>query len=190
MKKYSFKFISSIAIIIFSIFFAFPSLFDSGNHLPNWWSKNKLKLGLDLQGGSQLLLQVETEEAIQEKLATQTEDIRIELEKANIQSLDLKLVNNIISVKVNDNDIKKLENIIQENNQLDIEYDKGVAKINFTEQFIREFQNSVILQSLEIIRKRVDEVGTNEPIIQIQGKQRVLVQLPGLENPDRIKSLL
>ncbi len=190
MKKYSFKFISSIAIIIFSIFFAFPSLFDFGNHLPNWWSKNKLKLGLDLQGGSQLLLQVETEEAIQEKLATQTEDIRIELEKANIQSLDLKLVNNIISVKVNDNDIKKLENIIQENNQLDIEYDKGVAKINFTEQFIREFQNSVILQSLEIIRKRVDEVGTNEPIIQVQGKQRVLVQLPGLENPDRIKSLL
>ncbi|GIS23598.1 MAG: hypothetical protein CM15mP124_0780 [Alphaproteobacteria bacterium] len=160
------------------------------DHLPNWWSKNKLKLGLDLQGGSQLLLQVETEEAIQEKLATQTEDIRTELTKANIQPQDLKLVNNIISVKVNDDEIKKLENIIQENNQLEVEYDKGVAKINFTEQFIREFQNSVILQSLEIIRKRVDEVGTNEPIIQVQGKQRVLVQLPGLENPDRIKSLL
>ena len=190
MKKYSFKFISSIAIIIFSIFFAFPSLFDFGNHVPSWWSKNKLKLGLDLQGGSQLLLQVETEEAIQEKLATQTEDIRTELVKANIQPQDLKLVNNIISVKVNDNDIKKLEKIIQENNQLDFEYNNGVAKINFTEKFIREFQNSVILQSLEIIRKRVDEVGTNEPIIQVQGKQRVLVQLPGLENPDRIKSLL
>jgi len=190
MKKYSFKFISSIAIIIFSIFFAFPSLFNFGDHLPNWWSKNKLKLGLDLQGGSQLLLQVETEEAIQEKLATQTEDIRTELTKANIKSQDLKLVNNTISVKINDDEIKKLENIIQENNQLKVDYDKGVAKINFTEQFIREFQNSVILQSLEIIRKRVDEVGTNEPIIQIQGKQRVLVQLPGLENPDRIKSLL
>ena len=190
MKKYSFKFISSIAIIIFSIFFAFPSLFDFGNHLPSWWSKNKLKLGLDLQGGSQLLLQVETEEAIQEKLATQTEDIRTELTKANIKPQDLKLVNNIISVKINDDEIENLENIIQENNQLQVEYNKGIAKINFTEQFIREFQNSVILQSLEIIRKRVDEVGTNEPIIQVQGKQRVLVQLPGLENPDRIKSLL
>ena len=108
MKKYSFKFISSIAIITFSIFFAFPSLFGFGNHLPNWWSKNKLKLGLDLQGGSQLLLQVETEEAIQEKLATQTEDIRIELAKADIQQQDLKLVNNIISVKVNDSDIKNI----------------------------------------------------------------------------------
>ena len=95
MKKYSFKLISSVAIIIFSIFFAFPSLFNFGDHLPNWWSKNKLKLGLDLQGGSQLLLQVETEEAIQERLATQTEDIRTELTKANIQPQGLKLMNNM-----------------------------------------------------------------------------------------------
>ena len=190
MKKYSFKLISTVVIILFSIFFALPSLFNLSDNLPNWWGKNKLKLGLDLQGGSQLLLQVETEKAIQEKLATQTEDIRTELSEADIQPQELKLVNNIIFVKVNDDEIKKLENIIKENNQLEVDYDKGVAKINFTEQFMREFQSSIILQSLEIIRKRVDEVGTNEPIIQVQGKQRVLVQLPGLENPDRIKSLL
>ena len=190
MKKYSFKLISTIVIIFFSIFFALPSLFNLSDNLPNWWGKNKLKLGLDLQGGSQLLLQVETEKAIQEKLATQTEDIRTELSEADIQPQELKLVNNIIFVKVNDDEIKKLENIIKQNNQLEVDYDKGVAKINFTEQFMREFQSSIILQSLEIIRKRVDEVGTNEPIIQVQGKQRVLVQLPGLENPDRIKSLL
>ena len=190
MKKYSFKLISTIVIILFSIFFASPSLFNLSDNLPNWWGKNKLKLGLDLQGGSQLLLQVETEKAIQEKLATQTEDIRTELSEADIQPQELKLVNNIIFVKVNDDEIKKLESIIKENNQLEVDYEKGVAKINFTEQFMREFQSSIILQSLEIIRKRVDEVGTNEPIIQVQGKQRVLVQLPGLENPDRIKSLL
>ena len=190
MKKYSFKLISTILIIFFSIFFALPSLFNLSDNLPNWWGKNKLKLGLDLQGGSQLLLQVETEKAIQEKLATQTEDIRTELSEADIQPQELKLVNNIIFVKVNDDEIKKLESIIKENNQLEVDYEKGVAKINFTEQFMREFQSSIILQSLEIIRKRVDEVGTNEPIIQVQGKQRVLVQLPGLENPDRIKSLL
>ncbi len=190
MKKYSFKLISSIAIVIFSIFFALPSLFDFGDHLPSWWGKNKIKLGLDLQGGSQLLLQVETEKAIQEKLETQAEDLRTELLKYDIQPQDLKLLNNIIFIKVNDDEIQKLENIIKENNQLEAQYDKGVVKINYSEQFIREFQSSVILQSLEIIRKRVDEVGTNEPIIQVQGKQRVLVQLPGLENPDRIKILL
>ena len=190
MKKYSFKLISSLIIIVFSILFAFPSLFDKNEKLPNWLSKNKLKLGLDLQGGSQLLLQVETEKAIEEKLATQTEDLRTELINSNIQPKDLKLIDNVIVIKVNDDEIEKLRNIINANNQLEAKYEKEITKINFTEQYIREFQRSVILQSLEIIRKRVDEVGTNEPIIQVQGKQRVLVQLPGLENPDRIKNLL
>ena len=55
---------------------------------------------------------------------------------------------------------------------------------------LKEFNSSLMVQSLEIIRKRIDEVGTNEPIIQIQGNQRILVQLPGLKDPDRIKSLL
>ena len=190
MKKYSLKLISSLAIIIFSIFFSFPSFFDKNNNLPDFWSKNKLKLGLDLQGGSQLLLQVETEKAIKEKLTNQFEDLRTELSAADINPQDFKLVKDIIIIKVLDAEIEKLKKIINTNNQLEAKYEQEIARIRFTNQFIREFQNSIILQSLEIIRKRVDEVGTNEPIIQVQGKQRVLVQLPGLENPDRIKNLL
>ncbi len=190
MKKYSFKFISSVVIVIFSLFFAIPSLINIDDNLPNWLNKNKLKLGLDLQGGSQLLLQVETDKAIQEKIETQIEDIRTALLKVDIVPEYIKLIENIIAIKVEELDLNEFREIINENNQLELKLDKGVFKINFTEKFIREFQNSVILQSLEIIRKRVDEVGTNEPIIQVQGKQRVLVQLPGLEDPDRIKSLL
>ncbi len=190
MKKHSLKLISSLVIIIFSIFFSFPSFFDNNNNLPNFWSKNKLKLGLDLQGGSQLLLQVETEKAIIEKLTNQFEDLRTELSEADINPLDFKLVKDIIIIKVPDTEIEKLKKIINTNNQLEAKYEQEIARIGFSNKFIREFQNSIILQSLEIIRKRVDEVGTNEPIIQVQGKQRVLVQLPGLENPDRIKNLL
>ena len=190
MKKYSFKFLSSIAIILFSLFFAVPSLIDVDSNLPSWMIKNKLKLGLDLQGGSQLLLQVETQKAIQEKIQTQVEDIRTALLNVDLKPEYIRLIKNTISIKVNKDDIKQFEEIIRENSQLLVKSDNGVYKINFTEKFIREFQNSIILQSLEIIRKRVDEVGTNEPIIQVQGKQRVLVQLPGLEDPDRIKSLL
>ncbi|MAH89294.1 MAG: protein translocase subunit SecD [Pelagibacterales bacterium] len=190
MKKYSFKFISFITIALFSLFFAIPALINIDKNLPNWVNKNKLKLGLDLQGGSQLLLQVETDKAIQEKVQTQLEDIRVALLNVDIQPEYMKLINNTIAIKVVEEDINQLEKIVNENNQLRVESNNGVFKINFTEKFIREFQSSVIVQSLEIIRKRVDEVGTNEPIIQIQGKQRVLVQLPGLEDPDRIKSLL
>lgn len=190
MKKYSFKFISSIVIILFSLFFAIPSLIDIDSNLPSWISKNQLKLGLDLQGGSQLLLQVETEKAIQEKIQNQIEDIRTALLNVELQPKYTRLIKNTIFIKVDKEDIDQFKEIIREKSQLSVKSNDGIFEINFTEKFIREFQNSIILQSLEIIRKRVDEVGTNEPIIQIQGKQRVLVQLPGLEDPDRIKNLL
>jgi protein-export membrane protein SecD len=63
-------------------------------------------------------------------------------------------------------------------------------KISLSEDKIKEISDYAILQSIEIIRRRVDEVGTNEPIIQRQGKDRILVQLPGLDDPERIKRLL
>ena len=190
MKKYSFKFLSTIIIILFSLFFAIPSLLNNKINLPDWWSNNKIKLGLDLQGGSQLLLQVETKEAIKEKIQNQLEDIRSSAAEMDIELIDIKLIDNAINIKVMEDDFNRFEELIAKNPQLELKTFNDYFKVSFTEKYLREFQSSIILQSLEIIRKRVDEVGTNEPIIQIQGKQRVLVQLPGLDNPDRIKSLL
>ena len=108
---------SKLKITLIALFTLFMVMVSSSNFLDLDLDKQKkIKLGLDLQGGSQLLLQVETDEAIQEKLATQTEDIRTELLKADIQPQDLKLVNNIIFVKVNEDEIKKLENLVCKNN--------------------------------------------------------------------------
>ena len=67
MKKVSLKVILSLSILVFSVFFAIPSFINKNSLLPDWWTKNQIKLGLDLQGGSQLLLQVETDYAINEK---------------------------------------------------------------------------------------------------------------------------
>jgi preprotein translocase subunit SecD/SecD/SecF fusion protein len=190
MKKYSFKFFATIAIVVFSFFFAFPSFFDSSNYIPDWWGKHKVKLGLDLQGGSQLLLQVETSLAVKEKLQNNMEDIRSSLQKDNISTKDIFLKDNYISIKFNDNNYERIKNIIKEYDFFDWSSVEDTLQVRFTGKYIQEFRASLMLQSLEIIRKRVDEVGTNEPIIQIQGKQRVLVQLPGLKDPDRIKNLL
>lgn len=190
MKKYSLKFICSLTILFFSLFFALPSLINNNNILPNWWANNKIKLGLDLQGGSQLLLQVETQAAIKEKLLNQIEDIRVLSSKKNISLLEVKLIKNTIYIAIEKEDQNDFKKIIEENPQLELKTDNDSFTISFSETYLREFRSSIILQSLEIIRKRVDEVGTNEPIIQIQGKQRILIQLPGLENPDRIKNLL
>ena len=90
----------------------------------------------------------------------------------------------------NENDISKVNKILDDFQFIDFNNDNMLIQLNFTDKHINDFNSSLVLQSLEIIRKRIDEVGTNEPIIQIQGNQRILVQLPGLKDPDRIKSLL
>ena len=189
MKKNSFKLISTLTIILFSLFFAIPSFISKNNFFPDWWSNNQIKLGLDLQGGSQLLLQVETDIAVKEQLENQAEDLRESILKNNISNTEISIIDKKIKVDFSNNK-ESLKKVLNEFNQLEYESFDNYYLLNFSEKYIREFKSSLVLQSLEIIRKRVDEVGTNEPIIQIQGKQRVLVQLPGLENPDRIKSLL
>ena len=90
-------------------------------------------------------------------------------------------------------DKESLENglkIEKEFPSLELGKENLFIEFSFKDEYTKEFYNSLMVQSLEIIRKRIDEVGTNEPIIQIQGNQRILVQLPGLKDPDRIKSLL
>ena len=190
MKKVSLKVILSLSILVFSVFFAIPSFINKNSLLPDWWTKNQIKLGLDLQGGSQLLLQVETDYAINEKLQNFAEDLRSSLKKENILIEKISLAEEKIIIENNSENIKDIKKILREFDYLDYSLNKDKFEIFLSEKFIKDFKNSLMLQSLEIIRKRVDEVGTNEPIIQIQGKQRVLVQLPGLKNPDRIKNLL
>ena len=190
MKKVSIKVVLSLSILVFSVFFAIPSFINKNSLLPDWWTKNQIKLGLDLQGGSQLLLQVETDYAINEKLQNFAEDLRSSLKKEKILTEKISLAEERIIIETNSKNIKDIKKILREFDYFDYSLNKDKFEIFLSEKFIKDFKNSLMLQSLEIIRKRVDEVGTNEPIIQIQGKQRVLVQLPGLKNPDRIKNLL
>ncbi len=190
MKNYSFKFFASLGIVFFSLCFSIPSLFNLEKVLPNWWNNNQIKLGLDLQGGSQLLLEIETDAAIIEKLDNYTEDLRNLLNENNINFENISRVNKSIEIKLIREEYEKLKPKLADFNFFELNFDSNSFKFVFSEKFLREFQSSLILQSLEIIRKRVDEVGTNEPVIQIQGKERVLVQLPGLKDPDRIKNLL
>ena len=86
--------------------------------------------------------------------------------------------------------INKAFEILEDFPSVEIEKNDLLIQIYFVDNYINNFYSSLVLQSLEIIRKRIDEIGTNEPIIQIQGNQRILVQLPGLKDPERIKSLL
>ncbi len=191
MKKLNTKFLVTLFIIVFSLLYAIPALFQNHKLFPKYFDAKSIRLGLDLQGGSQLLLQVETEAALNEKLQNFTEDIRNKLEenKFSFESIS-KVANRIVISFTNKSSLEKAIKINKDFPSLEFKRDKLLIQASFDEEYLKEFNSSLMIQSLEIIRKRIDEVGTNEPIIQIQGNQRILVQLPGLKDPDRIKSLL
>ena len=191
MKKLNAKFLVTLFILVFSIFYAVPALFQNHKFFPKYYEAKSIRLGLDLQGGSQLLLQVETEVALNEKLQNFTEDIRNKLEENKVSFENISQVTNKIIISfANENSLEKALKITKDFPSLELKRDDLLVQASFKDDYLKEFNTSLMLQSLEIIRKRIDEVGTNEPIIQIQGNQRILVQLPGLKDPDRIKSLL
>ncbi|WP_428080129.1 protein translocase subunit SecD [Candidatus Pelagibacter sp.] len=163
----------------------------------------KINLGLDLQGGSYLLLEIDNEPVIEQKLQNLTTTIRNYFKEKNIKVNNIKIDNQNIFFNVADLDKQAILDVFQDENsdlnpyyprfkshQLDIE-DNGInLKVSFSRQGIINLKTSSQDQALEIVRRRVDEVGTNEPNILKRGNDRILVELPGLDDPQRIKSLL
>jgi protein-export membrane protein SecD len=163
----------------------------------------KINLGLDLQGGSYLLLEIDNEPVIEQKLQNLTTTIRNYFKEKNIKVNNIKIDNQNIFFNVADLDKQAVLDVFQDENsdlnpyyprfkshQLDIE-DNGInLKVSFSRQGIINLKTSSQDQAIEIVRRRVDEVGTNEPNILKRGNDRILVELPGLDDPQRIKSLL
>ena len=185
-------------ILISTIFFA--SLNFKNNNLIN---KN-VNLGLDLQGGSYILLEIDTKPLINQKLQTKVIPIKKLLNKNNINFTDFKISSNNITVKIEKEKHEKFKNLIfkqQENLvnnfipeynkfELDLEFDDNKVFIQFSRFGLVSLNNAALKQSIEIIRRRIDDVGTKEPTILQRGDKRILVELPGIDNPARVKELL
>ena len=187
-------------IIIFLSFFSFTNfLNDDKNFL---LSKN-INLGLDLQGGSYLLLEVDTKPLINQRLQEKVIKLRDYFKKNNIKYNKLSYNNNKITISFSDSDIKKFEEyFLNKDNDInyfynnyrsyEMEYfiENNSFFIEFSKFGLIEINNSAVDQSLEIVRRRIDEVGTKEPTIVRRGSDRILIELPGLDDPARIKKLL
>ena len=185
-----------LAVCALGVLYALPNFFDRSlfDDLPDWLPGKQVNLGLDLRGGSHLLLQVETEAVLRERLETLVDTVRATLRQAGIQYTGLG-VSGGEAVTFTLRDPAKAEETRRELRQADAEVEvatqpDGSTRLSLSEVAIEERQRHALDQSIEIIRRRVDETGTREPVIQRQGDNRVLVQLPGLDNPDRIKQLL
>jgi protein-export membrane protein SecD len=192
MKNYPlWKSILVIFVILTGIIFAIPSILyneDSGN----WFFKNKINLGLDLQGGSYLLLEVKSEVIFQEELDNISDTIRLIARglQTNITNID----SDIDQIQLRFSNSENLEQIRKDflikYRNVSAVINENTIKIIINDLFKKSVREAVIKQSLEIVRKRIDESGTKEPLIQRSGKNRIVLQLAGVKDPERIKELL
>jgi len=163
----------------------------------------KINLGLDLQGGSYLLLEIDNAPVIEQKLQNLTTTIRNYFKDKNLKINNIKIDGENIFFNVDDESKQLIIDTFTDENsdinpyyprfkshQLNIE-DTGInLKVNFSKQGLIKLKTSSQDQAIEIVRRRIDEVGTNEPNILKRGNNRILVELPGLDDPMRVKSLL
>ena len=186
-------------ISLFFILIASSNLFKFENIL----LKKNINLGLDLQGGSYLLLEIDNKPVINQKLQNLTITLRSYFKGKNIKLVNFKLQEDKIFFNVNQNDKQKVFEIFNDekseinpyyprfkSHQLEINEVDSFLVVNFSKQGLVKLKTSSQEQALEIVRRRIDEIGTNEPNILKRGNDRVLVELPGLDDPMRIKSLL
>ena len=192
MKSYPiWKIILIFIVIIPAFIFSIPTI-NFKSEKDNWFYSKKINLGLDLQGGSHLLLEVKNHVLIDEELENILSFFRLFSRNEKIKFQELEINNKKIIIKTfNKPDQNKIK-IYSRKNYPDLEYDENNNTISFelSETYKTRLFDSSIKQSLEIVRNRIDELGTNEPLIQRQGNNRILLQLPGIKEPQRVKKLL
>ena len=188
-------------VIIFLTFFSSLNFINERDK-NSFFSKN-INLGLDLQGGSYLLLEVASEPLIIHKLQNKLINLRKILKEKNIKYQNLKIEEKSIKFIISKDEVAEFKSyFLNKDNplnsyfnkyrsfEMDYSIENNLISIEFSKFGIIEIKNSSLEESLEIVRRRIDEVGTNEPTIQRRGNDRILVELPGLDDPNRIKSLL
>ena len=192
-----------ISVIIFTLLLSYFSLSNFTKLDDNYFQRN-INLGLDLQGGSYLLLEIDNEPVIIQQVQTKFLQIKKFLKDKKINFKNINILNDKnITFQVNTLDLNKTKKLFDDNDseinpyfsqykshQFEIKIEQNIFTLNFSKYGLIQIKSSSQNQAIEIVRRRVDEIGTNEPNILKRGNDRILVELPGLNNPDRIKSLL
>ena len=205
------KLILAAVVVIAGFLYALPNLFPKSflEHVPTWLPHKQVNLGLDLQGGAHLLYQLDEKDMVEDWLNTIRGDMRETLRRARIGYSDLTLdvANRAVSVKIrNPADMDKAETELRKlavpvggnvfgsiagGSDLDVTRgDDDRITLTVTDPGLAHRMTSAIQASIETIRRRVDAFGTTEPSIQREGRNRVLVQVPGISDVERLKTLI
>jgi protein-export membrane protein SecD len=190
-------------ILAMGILFALPNILPAwvAARMPSWLPSNSLTLGLDLQGGSYVLLEVGLDQVYKDKLESLTADVRVRLRKAHIGYTDLKTDADSVSLRVLDaarydeaksilDDLNpavggSLLSVGQHSYDL-LEPGNQTLAMKMTDGFKAYTQEATMAESLEVVRRRIDKLGTREPTITREGDNRIVVQVPGLSDPSRL----
>ena len=197
-----------LVVSLLGILFMLPNLLpkETVEALPDWLPKQTLTLGLDLQGGSHLLLQVNRESIVAQRVTDLRRDARSVLANENGIGNIITTSGNSILIELTDpgqaemamEALQGLQNTVTNamfggvgvNELVFTQRADGRIQVSLTEEGITERMSSLVAQSMEVIRNRIDELGTTEPIIQRQGSDRVLVQVPGFDDSNRLKDII
>ena len=187
------------SLLIFISVFSFLNIQDDSDQLID----KKINLGLDLQGGSYLLLEINSDSIVKEKIQSKVIPIKKLLKDNEINYNNFKINEYNLSLSIDN--IEKFDLLfnsrkdnlvnpyIDKYRSFELNYkklDNDTLEISFSKFGLLTINNSALRQSIEIVRRRIDDVGTKEPTILQRGDKRILVELPGLKDPDRIKKLL
>lgn len=194
MSKRNWRLYLVIFLVLGSFYVVSPSIFNLDN-APYWVEKvlpeKKLKLGLDLKGGIHLVMGVNVEKVLKENVDRDAESVESALKEEKISS-NIKVKNNNVYVKYsNSKDENKILDLVSKrsylkptsflSNEIIFAYDDKIKEV---------IKKRALDQTIEAIRNRIDEFGVNEPSINAQGSDRILIQLPGVKNPERAKSII
>jgi SecD/SecF fusion protein len=195
-------------VVVAGFLFAAPNVFSPAtlSTMPDWVPKRQMTLGLDLQGGSHILLQIDRQDLADERLNSARDEIRIRLRDARIGYTGLTGTANTAQVRISDSaNIDAARTTLTEmttpvssglfGSGMITEFalsepEPGLFRLTLTDEGITYRVSTALAQSIEVVSRRVNELGTTEPTIQRQGTDRILVQVPGLEDPERLKEII
>ena len=188
--------------LFFGVLFAYPNLLTPGQReaLPGFLPKSTLNLGLDLQGGSYLLLEVDVEAMRAKRVSNMVEDARMTMSEAQIAVNGLQPEANGVIVTVADAGqydaaVTAMRNLVRPdaNGVSDRQVSRmggNRIRLAFTDQALRSMGSTAVDQSIEVVRRRIDSLGTREPSITRQGADRIVVQAPGESDPAQLERVI
>ena len=190
-----FKKLAIVFVAAFCVLLAVPTMSPKlAPYFPSWIEP--IPLGLDLKGGAQLLLEVDTTTMLQEKTQQLYEEARsslIDRDKGVIRFSNLRNHDGVVSLVVrNEDEVSDAKGRLKSSfgNTVDMTSEGKTITLTYSDVQKQEMIKDALARSIEIVRRRIDALGTKEPSIQSQGGKYILVQLPGVDNPEHIKNLI